>query len=680
MNLEMYSLLKVLVEYNVLTVPSVIESLNWSNRQFDYALSQVNDYLEIHHVLPISRKERELIVSSEIYDFYYTYILKEEYNYFFSQKERHDLILLILLSSNDYISVNYIEHVFDVSRSTVLNDIKSIQNNIQKEIDIVYFREFGYVIQGNEYLLRNVLLEKIAFIHENHFLFNKYLDLLKFKREHFSQVEKIINELEQMIGTKIAKEHKEILILMIMISKRRDQKGHTINLDANIEETLYDTPEFIQVRTYLKENLKIKNKDELNFLTLLYLSQSLSRISYISNDMIPKLKTAIEETIIEFEKKACVSFDNKEELTKALFQHLKPSYYRHKYNIKLNSDIYGLYSTIDKNSHFLTIRSIISMCLYPIEELFESKIQDVELDLITIIILGWMRREEKDFANQIRVGLIGDSRASTYMLMHAKLKNIFPEFYFVGNFTKEEIKKIPRDQLDLIFTTDEEILKYDNAFRVEPHEIVTSPLQLRARIFQDFLGIKSSGIEIDSIMSIIKNYAEIENEIGLEKDLQSYLGRSQLISYQKTTIFDFLQSSQIKIVDKLSDWEEGLSISAQILEEKGYINSCYSDEVKKKTTKYGFYSMYGKHICLPHAEYASGVKKASMSMVISKHPFQYGDFQPNIMILLAPDKEATHLNALLDILSLSEEPNKIKEIIDSKNGEEVIEKLQLWSD
>ena len=69
------------------------------------------------------------------------------------------------------------------------------------------------------------------------------------------------------------------------------------------------------------------------------LSANISELGILSEEKVSVIRDAIEEMVHDFENKACVVFKEREELKEMLLKHMKPAYYRMKYNLTLSGNL-----------------------------------------------------------------------------------------------------------------------------------------------------------------------------------------------------------------------------------------------------------------------------------------------------------------------------------------------------
>ncbi|MCH3176457.1 helix-turn-helix domain-containing protein, partial [Listeria monocytogenes] len=76
-----------------------------------------------------------------------------------SEKERASLIILMLTTGSDELSLNHFISELEVSKHTVLRDLKLVQKTLDKfNLEVKYSRLRGYLIDGDEWNQRTALI------------------------------------------------------------------------------------------------------------------------------------------------------------------------------------------------------------------------------------------------------------------------------------------------------------------------------------------------------------------------------------------------------------------------------------------------------------------------------------------------------------------------------------------
>ena len=100
---------------------------------------------------------------------------------------------------------------------------------------------------------------------------------------------------------------------------------------------------------------------------------------------------ASEEVIVNFENLICVTINERETLLEALFQHIKPAFYRMKYHYHIEQSILDMVLP-----QYASLHAIVRKSIGPVEKLVGVEVPDEELVLQHCLEHGF---EEKEFLN-----------------------------------------------------------------------------------------------------------------------------------------------------------------------------------------------------------------------------------------------------------------------------------------
>src|SRR5699024_10324361 len=127
-------------------------------RQLGYSFDKVNSWL-LERNLPVIERTRQghFIIDKTVF----TKVNREQGELpaddVLTEEQRIPIIIMMLLSM-DYLSLVHFTSELDVSKNTVLTDLKHTQHVVEDYgLNIHYSRRSGYVIDGNEFEIRKLL-------------------------------------------------------------------------------------------------------------------------------------------------------------------------------------------------------------------------------------------------------------------------------------------------------------------------------------------------------------------------------------------------------------------------------------------------------------------------------------------------------------------------------------------
>ncbi|WP_051993172.1 HTH domain-containing protein [Clostridium sartagoforme] len=133
-----------LIEYlqinNMTTYKEISAELDIKERHIRYDIDRINDLLELNKMPLIEKQSKGIIIFPRDIDIS---TLTKENDFIYSQEERVSLILLILLTDNRSLKINKLSFDFQVSRSTIKNDMSFLEDKLSdKKIKISYTDHF----------------------------------------------------------------------------------------------------------------------------------------------------------------------------------------------------------------------------------------------------------------------------------------------------------------------------------------------------------------------------------------------------------------------------------------------------------------------------------------------------------------------------------------------------------
>lgn len=134
-----------------------------SRYQISYSFQKVNEWLKWKNYPEVKRsKNGRFILEPEL-----TALFSEKetrdpsVEYLPSENERANLILLMLLTAKEELSLAHFTTKIQVSKNTILRDLKVAQKLLPKETTVTYSRASGYQLAGSEWELRKVLTQVV---------------------------------------------------------------------------------------------------------------------------------------------------------------------------------------------------------------------------------------------------------------------------------------------------------------------------------------------------------------------------------------------------------------------------------------------------------------------------------------------------------------------------------------
>ena len=657
------------------------EKFQLSRRQVSYSLTKINDWLESNNYPKIKRTSTgKFIVNPIIVDLFTesTNQPSKKGSYIPSEKERAKYIILMLLSSPEELSLIHFALALDVSKNTILRDIKFAQVIIEDyQLEIVYSRIHGYELSGSEWNKRKLLIELLqeAFkIYDSEWYLQKLLNISSAEIDHLKQ---LMEKVETKLQLKFSDERMRLLQYTIAVLYRRIRRGEVIDDFYHINyEELSDTKEFEAAEILIKDLGHVPKTERL-FITLQLLTANVLTSQILTDQELPQLRQALKECLQVFERKAIVELKDKEEFLDKLMLHMKPAYYRMKYRLTTN------YKMIEKVSdEFEAIHYIVKDSLKPLEDYINCPIPEEEIAFITILISGYLINSGKTIHMKKKAVVVCPNGVSISNLMESSLRDLFPEFYFYDAFSIREFQQLNIDT-DIIFSvvpiqTDKKL------FIVKGVMTDFEKLQLRQRVMKEIFGLNSNVINIDHLITIIEKHAKIQEMEALEKDLQEYftfqISNDKELNSTGYNLADLLNLQTITIKDHVDGWHHAIELAAEPLLTKGIIEEKYVDMVKTLYPTVSQHIVLGRNIAIPHAGPEDGVNKVGMSLLKINEGLALEDGRElHLIVVIAAVDKNQHLNALLQLMKLASTNELVGKIISAESQDEIFDIVNKFS-
>ena len=98
---------------------------------------------------------------------------------------------------------------------------------------------------------------------------------------------------------------------------------------------------------------------------------------------------------------------------------------------------------------------------------------------------------------------------------------------------------------------------------------------------------------------------------------------------------DLLKKENVQIVESATDWKDAIRISVQPLEQHGYVESRYKEEIISNVESMGPYIVLAPYIALPHARPEQGVKESQIAVTLLQNEVRFAGEEKPVKLLIA---------------------------------------------
>lgn len=655
------------------------EEFKLSRKQISYSLEKVNYYLAEFGYPKIERlKTGRFIVPNSVVSYFKTSSVEINQSQFvYSELDRQNLIVLILLNHSRELGIYNFVSSLQVSKNTILKDIKKIQKywDEQNDLKILYNRNSGYAISGKEFEKRRLLIKIVRNVLKNVQGESILQHVLEIDVQHLNNIKERVMKVEKDLEVEYTDVRvREIPYILYLVLRRVERDRH---LDVLPESYLHiaGTNEYGVVMDVF-EDYKIGNAYDRLYMVSLFQASSTNMISDLSLELEKDLVSILNQVLKNYESLVNYEFSDFSGLRELLIQHCKPAIYRMLYGYHIESNILEMILPQHAYLHEITRQSI-----KPLEEYIGKKISDEELAYVTIIFGGWMTKEGalETIEGKKKAIVVCTNGVSISNYLFINLRESFPEFEFSNAMSLRGFEEYT-EQYDLVFTT--------IPLKTEIPQFIVRPIMdsleiehLRTKVLSQIRESSPSKIKINLLMDIIDRYADVSDQKGLETALNHYfddrLGASasiSMINQKNIELSDLLTEETIIFTDENLNWMDAIEMASKPLFNQGYIERRYVDRIIEEVkTEKPFWNI-AKNVIIAHAGIEDGVNHLGMSMLKSSKPIVFHEnMSGDILIILATKDYKEHLSALYRLIDITENEKLSDKFHNSKNIEDIRE-------
>lgn len=129
----------------------------------------------------------------------------------------------------------------------------------------------------------------------------------------------------------------------------------------------------------------------------------------------------------------------------------------------------------------------------------------------------------------------------------------------------------------------------------------------------------------------------------------------------------------IKVLDKVENYEEAIKLSCDMLQEKGAVENTYYDAIINKINEFGPYFCIAPKIAMPHARPEDGAIESDLCLIKLNNPVDLLGKEVQLFMTLSAKDSTSHLELMQKVAGICMDENKLNQILNSKNEEEIME-------
>lgn len=592
-------------------------------------------------------------------------LLEEKHSgdyYVFSPSERVKIIICYIIHSKEPVYIEQIMEACQVSRNTVFGDMRVVVQTLHEyDLELKYESKKGYKVVGDVIRTRALFFLYFNTIRS---LFDSGV-LKFFNREEIQGYYKQLCLLKDEL--KIEYIEGDLLAIAALMPVMHNNTEKLCFQDLKKSEILV-SKEFKLVKKYFSE----LDESEKIYLCLHLLG---SRVSVATDEIFEdradqSIYGITKALVTEFEKTACVNFEDKEELERALFVHIKTSMYRYQYGIQIGNPM-----SDDITREYPNLFEITKIVSKYLEQMIGLPIPDSEVAYLALHF-GAHLKISKYHGNKLRVLIVCVNGISTGNMIKREVKKLLPEAEIVDVVAAINVFNA-QDVCDLVIST----VKIKSVLPVIVVNAILSDEDRRSILNHQLVHNSQKSKISDTLFDVIKKYVDESRHEDLKRDIvQCLQGEAQNLDIgvigKKNGILERLNLSKIIIKKDEVKWQDSIYLTGKCLVQNGSIEKRYLDMIISQTMYYGPYMFITDEIMLAHAKPEDGVNKMDISMAVFENAvsFPKGKNAKIIFILAAEDHEK-HLKILNDILKITENMDGIERLVRADTCEKILEEL-----
>lgn len=665
-NARCRQILNVLLSHaDYVSVNAIAKALQVSRRTVYYDIDKINLWLEqagLSHLeivrekgLYLSQQEREKIQTMLESD-------SENQVYIFSPEERIKIIICYVIYAQKAIYMEQFTDCFAVSRNTIFADLKEVTKKLKKyDLKLDYQPKQGYIILGDPVRVRALF---ILYFNEMETLFKSGV-IRFFNQKQIQDYYHTLKKIEQTLEISYVD---GVLYSIAALVPLLYQHRTAIRFTDLKQTEIVKTQEYALVQKYFSD----LEPEEQIYLSLHLLGSRVNLVpdEYFESDSKTYVYDLTKSLVSEFEKVACVTFDKREELERALFVHLNTSLYRYRYGIQIGNILGD-----DVMNEYPDMFAITKIAVKRLEKQIELPIPDSEVAYLTLHFGGFLKIPSEE-NEHLRILIVCVNGISTGNMIKREVHKLLPFAEIVGVVAAVHLINA-QNICDLIIST----VKINSIVpSITVHPVLTE-LDRRSILNHRLVAPRNVEIQKERLFQVVKKYVNPADYPNLLKDLTVYIQRDMqhdvLGEEEEYNLLSILDESRICIFPDRCSWQNSIRIAGRCLLDNRSIEPKYLDTMITQLQYYGPYMFLTENVLLAHAKPEDGVNCLDVSMALFRESVWFSDSKKaKIIWVLAAEDQEKHLKILQDILTLTGDSKFLSDIENAKSSADILVQIK----
>lgn len=138
-------------------------------------------------------------------------------------------------------------------------------------------------------------------------------------------------------------------------------------------------------------------------------------------------------------------------------------------------------------------------------------------------------------------------------------------------------------------------------------------------------------------------------------------------------ISEMLKPENVRIVDSVATWQDAIRTAIAPLEEGGYVEHRYADEIIRATNEMGPYYVLTDDVALIHGRPEDGCIKGQVAVTVLHEPVKFSEdsFDVHLLLALAAEGPNSHIDTMRVLATILMDEGKIQEIVSATSTDAI---------
>lgn len=674
---ESIFLINSLTEQNGKSVKELARRYQISQKKLWYEIDQINIELAFLQLPKIQLETGRLAISNQLKEGWKAERERLKRRDIQFQEERIYLIILYTFIAQEAISNSHYQDLLQVSKNSVLLDLKKVKRLCSSyHLEFSYSRKMGYHFIGSEQNIRKLAeyaISKLLALSIGEWTLTLIFQLWQIIPSQHEISQELLALSKKYQVTFVQERLTEFIWLLCLLKVRKQRKVilfHAKELVFIKKQPLHNLGQEV-AKQLLDSDLEMEGA----FVTTRLLSALQGTKQFHQDKKFKELTTAIIERV---QVLTGTIYPDKNSLSRSLFEHLVPAYFRIFFEIPLENP-YG--SQIKRD--YSELYYLVEKGLKPLAESLGKAIPSHEIAYFTIHFGGQLPAIKR-LVPSLRALTICPNGISSSLMMNAQLKELFPQIKFHPVHSLDQAKLIPEIEYDLVFAT----TYFPTTKKVYLAKPMLNPVEkemLKRTVLDDFENQTGpQAVDVAALMKIVKKHTEIKNEKALYESLSSALyGIDSEQPQGGRTLTELLEKRFIQFSDASLDWQSAIALATEPLLKANFVTEAYVAAMIENVKEMGAYIVLAPKVAVPHARPEDGVQQLGISLLHLSQPVNFNltqeydeEREVQLIFVLAAIDNVGHLTALKQLSQILEDDEKISALIATKDQDQLYQKLK----